>query len=54
MVELSKGGRCYRDNGSGDILMLLRAGDRLLTSLHVWRHENGRVDKVAEDFEDLL
>jgi hypothetical protein len=41
------------DNGSGDQLVFLRAGNRFEPAVYIWAHETGDLNKVAEDFAEL-
>lgn len=43
-------------NGGGDQLVLLadRSSDRLDDAVYWWDHETGEVEKIADDFADLV
>lgn len=41
------------NNGSGDQLVFLRAGDRFASTVYIWSHETGKLTKVADDFAGL-
>jgi hypothetical protein len=40
-------------NGVGDALVLLRNGEDIQPAIHVWWHETGQVELIANDFADL-
>ena len=40
-------------NGSGDQLVFLRSANSFESAVHLWSHETGELEQVAEDFSDL-
>jgi hypothetical protein len=40
-------------NGVGDALVLLRHGEDIQPAIHVWWHETGQAELIANDFADL-
>lgn len=40
-------------NGVGDALVLRQEGARIQPEVYAWRHENGALETVANDFGDL-
>jgi len=40
-------------NGSGDQLVFLRGATSFESAVHLWSHETGELEQVAEDFSEL-
>ena len=40
-------------NGTGDLLLLLRQGQQFAPDIVVWRHEDGAIERAADDSEQL-
>jgi hypothetical protein len=47
------GALAIAEDGSGDRLVFIKQGDTFEPCLYVWSHENGSLQKVADDFSDL-
>ena len=52
-AKFPEGAPAIAANGSGDQLVFLRGASSFESTVHLWSHETGDLEQLAEDFSEL-